>query len=157
MDTKQNTLIKENDIKSQLLSTKEQIMKADDTIKNLIDKKYKLENLDLIKEINDNLQITHQSNLEDITLYSDKISKLKEQFKKNEEILLNLRKENEILKKEKVKTQIKEENKNKINNIKDLSKSIGLQIIKETKSNNMINNNTNTDNTNIINDENKKK
>ena len=103
------------------------------------------------------MQITHQSNLEDITLYSDKISKLKEQFKKNEEILLNLRKENEILKKEKVKTQIKEENKNKINNIKDLSKSIGLQIIKETKSNNMINNNTNTDNTNIINDENKKK
>ena len=157
MDTKQNTLTKENDIKTQLLSTKEQIIKADDTIKNLIDKKYKLENLDLIKEINDNLQITHQSNLEDITLYSDKISKLKEQFKKNEEILLNLRKENEILKKEKVKTQIKEENKNKINNIKDLSKSIGLQIIKETKSNNMINNNTNTDNTNIINDENKKK
>ena len=132
-------------------------MKAGDIIKYLIDKKYKLENLDLIKEINDNLQITHQSNLEDITLYSDKISKLKEQFKKNEEILLNLRKENEILKKEKVKTQIKEENKNKINNIKDLSKSIGLQIIKETKSNNMINNNTNTDNTNIINDENKKK
>ena len=157
MDTKQNTLTKENDIKTQLLSTKEQIIKADDTIKNLIDKKYKLENLDLIKEINDNLQITHQSNLEDITLYSDKISKLKEQYKKNEEILLNLRKENEILKKEKVKTQIKEENKNKINNIKDLSKSIGLQIIKETKSNNMINNNTNTDNTNIINDENKKK
>jgi len=157
MDTKQNTLIKENDIKTQLLSTKEEIMKAGDIIKYLIDKKYKLENLDLIKEINDNLQITHQSNLEDITLYSDKISKLKEQFKKNEEILLNLRKENEILKKEKVKTQIKEENKNKINNIKDLSKSIGLQIIKETKSNNMINNNTNTDNTNIINDENKKK
>ena len=157
MEIKQNTLTKENNIKTQLLSTKEQIMKADDTIKNLIDKKYKLENLDLIKEINDNLQITHQSNLEDITLYSDKISKLKEQFKKNEEILLNLRKENEILKKEKVKTQIKEENKNKINNIKDLSKSIGLQIIKETKSNNMINNNTNTDNTNIINDENKKK
>ena len=157
MDTKQNTLIKENDIKTQLLSTKEEIMKADDTIKYLLDKKYKLENLDLIKEINDNLQITHQSNLEDITLYSDKISKLKEQFKKNEEILLNLRKENEILKKEKVKTQIKEENKNKINNIKDLSKSICLQIIKETKSNNMINNNTNTDNTNIINDENKKK
>jgi ABC-type uncharacterized transport system ATPase subunit len=132
-------------------------MKAEEKIKYLKDKKYKLENLDLIKEINDNLQITHQSNLEDITLYSDKISKLKEQFKKNEEILLNLRKENEILKKEKVKTQIKEENKNKINNIKDLSKSIGLQIIKETKSNNMINNNTNTDNTNIINDENKKK
>ena len=157
MDTKQNTLTKENDIKTQLLSTKEQIIKADDTIKNLIDKKYKLENLDLIKEINDNLQITHQSNLEDITLYSDKISKLKKKFKKNEEILINLRKENEILKKEKVKTQIKEENKNKINNIKDLSKSIGLQIIKETKSNNMINNNTNTDNTNIINDENKKK
>ena len=157
MEIKQNTLTKENNIITQLLSTKEQIMKADEKIKYLKDKKYKLENLDLIKEINDNLQITHQSNLEDITLYSDKISKLKEQFKKNEEILLNLRKENEILNKEKVKTQIKEENKNKINNIKDLSKSIGLQIIKETKSNNMINNNTNTDNTNIINDENKKK
>jgi hypothetical protein len=157
MEIKQNTLLMKNDIKTKLLSTKEEIMKAGDIIKYLIDKKYKLENLDLIKEINDNLQITHQSNLEDITLYSDKISKLKEQFKKNEEILLNLRKENEILKKEKVKTQIKEENKNKINNIKDLSKSIGLQIIKETKSNNMINNNTNTDNTNIINDENKKK
>ena len=157
MEIKQNTLLMKNDIKTKLLSTKEEIMKAGDIIKYLIDNKYKLENLDLIKEINDNLQITHQSNLEDITLYSDKISKLKEQFKKNEEILLNLRKENEILKKEKVKTQIKEENKNKINNIKDLSKSIGLQIIKETKSNNMINNNTNTDNTNIINDENKKK
>ena len=157
MEIKQNTLLMKNDIKTKLLSTKEEIMKAGDIIKYLIDKKYKLENLDLIKEINDNLQITHQSNLEDITLYSDKISKLKEQFKKNEEILLNLRKENEILKKEKVKTQIKEENKNKINNIKGLSKSIGLQIIKETKSNNMINNNTNTDNTNIINDENKKK
>ena len=157
MEIKQNTLIMKNNIKTQLLSTKEQIMKADDIIKYLKYKKYKLENLDLIKEINHNLQITHQSNLKDITLYSDKISKLKEQFKKKEQILLNLRKENEILKKEKVKTQIKEENKNKINNIKDLSKSIGLQIIKETKSNNMINNNTNTDNTNIINDENKKK
>ena len=157
MEIKQNTLLMKNDIKTKLLSTKEEIMKAGDIIKYLIDKKYKLENLDLIREINDNLQITHQTNLEDITLYSDKISKLEEQLKKKEEILLNLRKENEILKKEKVKTQIKEENKNKINNIKDLSKSIGLQIIKETKSNNMINNNTNTDNTNIINDENKKK
>ena len=62
-----------------------------------------------------------------------------------------------MLKKEKVKTQITEENKNKnkITNIKDLSKIIGLQIIKEIKNNNTINDNT--DNTNIINDENKKK
>ena len=157
MEIKQNTLTTENNIKTQLLSTKEQIMKAEEEIKILKDKKYELEDLDLIKEINEKLQITHQTNLEDIALYSDKISKFEEQLKKKEEILLNLRKENEILKKEKVKTQIKEENKNKINNIKDLSKSIGLQIIKETKSNNMINNNTNTDNTNIINDENKKK
>jgi len=103
MEIKQNTLTKENNIITQLLSTKEQIMKADEKIKYLKDKKYKLENLDLIREINDNLQITHQINLEDITLYSDKISKLEEQLKKKEEILLNLRKENEILKKKKLK------------------------------------------------------
>ena len=90
MEIKQNTLLMKNDIKTKLLSTKEEIMKAGDIIKYLIDKKYKLENLDLIKEINDNLQITQQSNLEDITLYSDKISKLKEQFKKNEEKRRNI-------------------------------------------------------------------
>ena len=103
MEIKQNTLTKKNNIITQLLSTKEQIMKAEEEIKNLKDKKYELEDLDLIKEINEKLQITHQTNLEDIALYSDKISKFEEQLKKKEEILLNLRKENEILKKKKLK------------------------------------------------------
>ena len=39
MEIKQNTLIMKNDIKTKLLSTKDEIMKAGDIIKYLIDKK----------------------------------------------------------------------------------------------------------------------
>ena len=56
--------------------------KAEEEIKNLKEKKLKLENPDLIKEENEDLKLTHELCLEDIKAYNEKIIKLKEMLKK---------------------------------------------------------------------------
>jgi len=121
-------------ISSQLSSTQSMIEKAEEKIKTLKETISKRQNPNLLKEENEDLKLTHQLSEEDIKIYSEKILKLKEEFSKNEGILLKLREENEKLKKEKneIKRQSKE-NQNMILNFKDLKKSINLKIKKDSK------------------------
>ena len=82
-------------ISSQLSSTQSMIEKAEEKIKTLKETISKRQNPNLLKEENEDLKLTHQLSEEDIKIYSEKILKLKEEFSKNEGILLKLREENE--------------------------------------------------------------
>ena len=127
-------------ISSQLSSTENMISKAEEKIRTLKEEISKRENPNLLKEENEDLKLTHQLSEEDIKIYNEKILKLKEEFKKNEGILLKLREENEKLKKE--KNAIKQEskkNQNMILNFKDLHKSINLKIKTDLKKDNIKN------------------
>ena len=126
-----------NELKSEISKTEKQIKVSDLKIESLREEKLKSENPVLIKDENDILEITLQSNTVDIKLYKEKIIKLKRDIEKNEKKLLKLREENAKLKKEKkiIKKESKG-NKKKILNIKDLSQSIGIKIKEELKDDN---------------------
>ena len=127
------------------ISLSQKMMKnAEDEIKKLKEKKSKMENLDILKEEKEDLLLTHQLIIEDIKIYKEKISKLKEEVKSNETRLLNLREENEKLKKEKnINNQESNENKNVILNFIDLYKSTKLKrkTINQNENDNNINHN----------------
>ena len=126
-----------DELKSEISKTEKQIKASDLKIESLREEKLKSENPVLIKDENDILEITLQSNTVDIKLYKEKIIKLKRDIEKNEKKLLKLREENAKLKKEKkiIKKESKG-NKKKILNIKDLSQSIGIKIKEELKDDN---------------------
>ena len=126
-----------DELKSEISTTEKQIKASDLKIESLREEKLKSENPVLIKDENDILEITLQSNTVDIKLYKEKIIKLKKDIEKNEKKLLKLREENAKLKKEKkiIKKESKG-NKKKILNIKDLSQSIGIKIKEELKDDN---------------------
>ena len=126
-----------DELKSEISTTEKKIKASDLKIESLREEKLKSENPVLIKDENDILEITLQSNTVDIKLYKEKIIKLKRDIEKNEKKLLKLREENAKLKKEKkiIKKESKG-NKKKILNIKDLSQSIGIKIKEELKDDN---------------------
>ena len=127
-------------LRSQLSSTKNSIIHAENKIKALKEAITKRKNPDLLKQENENLKLTHQLGSENIRIYNEKILKLKNQFKMNEEVLLKLREKNKQLKIE--KNAIKQESKpsqNVISNFKDLYKSINLKKKTDLKSDNVKN------------------
>ena len=136
------------------LSLSQKLMKnAEDEIKNLKEKKSRMENLDFLEEEKEDLLLTHQLIIEDIKIYKEKISKLKEEVKSNETRLLNLREENEKLKKEKnINEQESNEDKNVILNFVDLYKSTKIK----RKTINLKENDNNINNNKINNEKNKK-
>ena len=133
MDPKTNNI---DDLKSQISSTEAKIKEAEGIIELFKERKLKYENPSLIRDENDILDFTHQSNGVDIKLYNEKILKLQKEVEKNGQKLLKLREENAKLKKEKnIETDNPEpqENKNRILNLKDLTQSINLIIRTESK------------------------
>ena len=133
MDPKTNNI---DDLKSQISSTEAKIKEAEGIIELFKERKLKYENPSLIRDENDILDFTHQSNGVDIKLYNEKILKLQKEVEKNGQKLLKLREENAKLKKDKnIETNNPEpqENKNRILNLKDLTQSINLIIRTESK------------------------
>ena len=133
MDPKTNNI---DDLKSQISSTETKIKEAEGIIELFKERKLKYENPSLIRDENDILDFTHQSNGVDIKLYNEKILKLQKEVEKNGQKLLKLREENAKLKKDKnIETNNPEpqENKNRIFNLKDLTQSINLIIRTESK------------------------
>ena len=134
-----------DELNEQISSTESKIKEADKLIEHFKEKKLKYENPSLFKDSNEILDFTHQSNLVDIKLYEEKISKLKKEVEKNGQKLLKLREENAKLKKDKnVSGQEPKENKNVILNLKDLTQSINLLVKSESKD---VNNDTDTSTT----------
>ena len=133
MDPKTNNI---DDLKSQISSTEAKIKEAEGIIELFKERKLKYENPSLIRDENDILDFTHQSNGVDIKLYNEKILKLQKEVEKNGQKLLKLREENAKLKKEKnieTNNPEPEDNKNRILNLKDLTQSINLIIRTESK------------------------
>ena len=92
---KDNNLNILDDIKLELLISEENLKKADEEIRILKEIKMKKENPNLLKEENEDLELTHQLCLEDKKIYNEKVSKLKEEKYKNEAKISKLREENE--------------------------------------------------------------
>ena len=135
------------EIKSKISSTEKEIKEAEEKIKDLTHKKLKHQSPALQKDENEVLELAHQMNTLDIKLYKEKIERMGKDLKNKEETFLKLREENEKLKKEKNKNINKQESKeikNRILNIKDLSKSIGILIRQDS---------TNETDTEVTNDE----
>ena len=118
-------------LKSKIVESEVNLKKAEEEIKILKDIKMKKDNPDLIKEENEDLELTHQLYLEDIKIYKEKILKLKEEQKTIDSKIIKIKQENEKLKKEKninLQKQDSTSNKSIISNIKDLCKSQNFQI-----------------------------
>ena len=122
-----------------------ELKELNDTIENL---SKKLETITLVKEENKNLDIIHKYNQEDILNYTTQINELKETEKMNNEKIVRLKKEKEELIKIKSTKIQKQINRNGINNIRDLSMSLGFDFI---------NNNFGDNEENGINENNKEK
>ena len=126
------------EIKLQISNSEEKLKKADAKIKKLKDIKRKKNNPTLLREENEDLDLTHQLCLEDKKIYNEKISKLKEEIKRNKEKILKLKEDNDNFKKEKnTNEQDSKSYHNMIFNIKDLCNKIHLQIKKQTNNNNL--------------------
>ena len=85
MDPKTNNI---DDLKSQISSTESKIKEAEGIIELFKERKLKYENPSLIRDENDVLDFTHQSNGVDIKLYNEKILKLQKEVEKNGQKLL---------------------------------------------------------------------
>ena len=134
-----NYLNADIELVQQLSYSESQLKELNNTINNL---SKELEKITLIKEENKNLETVHKYNQEDILIYKAQINELKETEKTNNEKIMELRKENEELTKIKdIKEEQKQDNRNSsINNIRDLSLSLGLDFINENDNNNEENN-----------------
>ena len=84
-------------------------------------------NVNTGKEENENLKLMHQLCENDISEYNEQIRALELNINANAKILDILRKENESLKKN--KKQEKEDSKKPLNNIRDISKRFGINLI----------------------------
>ena len=123
-----------DDLVKQFSLSENQLNELNEEIKNLSEKlKIEIENKNKIsnlKEENKTLEDIQKISQEDINKFNSQIKELETNEKLNNEKINELRKENEQLKKEKEnKIKNEENNKNIINNIKDLSKSLGLNLI----------------------------
>ena len=135
---KDNNLNILDDIKLELLISEENLKKADEEIRILKEIKMKKENPNLLKEENEDFELTHQLCLEDKKIYNEKITKLKEEKYQNEAKISKLKEENEKLKKDKnINNPESKTYQNVIFNIKDLCKKIGLEIKKQSNNNNL--------------------
>ena len=84
-------------------------------------------NVNTGKEENENLKLMHQLCENDISDYKGQIKALESNINSNTKILDDLRKENQSLKKN--KKPEKDDNKKPLNNIRDISKRFGINLI----------------------------
>ena len=139
----------ENLVKSLSLS-ESNLKTSNEEIKNLSKKLKDLQKKNsLLKDDNKYLETIHNINQDDIRNCNAQIKELESQKKANDKKIINLRKKNEDLKIKK-QTKIKE-NKNIINNIKDLSKTLGINLIDyNLEEENKIDNISKNENNNIV-------
>ena len=128
----------------QLSHSENELKKAEQIIQRLKEEKKVIMpqkgNPNIIKEENERLKITHQFNLSYIKDYQNQTLDLQKQLKNNQAKLIKLKEENENIKKRfsKFKNSNNITNNYLIKNIKDLKKTIKLDIY---KNNNPIHNN----------------
>ena len=132
----------------QLSNYENELKKAEQTIQELNEEKIIIisqkENPNIIKEENECLNITHQICLSDIKDYQNQVLNLQQEIDNNQTKLIKLKEENENLKKKFSKFENNNNNtnnNNRIKNIKDLKKTIKLDIYKnkDQNQNNIIN------------------
>ena len=131
----------------QLSNYENELKNAEQTIQGLNEEKIIIisqnENPNIIKEENERLKITHQFNLSYIKDYQNQALDLQKQLKNNQAKLIKLKEENENIKKRfsKFKNSNNITNNYLIKNIKDLKKTIKLDIYKNNNPthNNIIN------------------
>ena len=85
------------------------------------------------------MEVIHKLNQEDVLNYTSQLNELKEIEKKNNETIMKLKKEKEELIKNKDIKIPKQDNRNRINNIRDLSASLGFDFIKNNLEDNQEN------------------
>ena len=117
-----------DDLVKEFSISESQLNELDDEIKNLSEQLKIKQKISLIKEENKTLEEIHSFNQEDLMNYLNQKKELEEKEKLNNEILNKLREENEELIKLKNNKIEENLNINKINSIKDLSKSLGFEI-----------------------------
>ena len=83
-----------------------------------------------LEEENESLKLIHQLCENDISEYNEQIKSLEENIKSNSDVLNNLRKENENLKKAKNVQREDIEDKKSLTEIKRISKKYGLKLFK---------------------------
>ena len=83
-----------------------------------------------LEEENESLKLIHQLCENDISEYNEQIKSLEENIKSNSDVLNNLRKENENLKKAKNVQREDIEDKKSLTEIKGISKKYGLKLFK---------------------------
>ena len=127
----------------QLSNSENELKKAEQTIQQLKEEKIikisKKENPNIIKEENEYLKITHQICLSDIKDNQNQILYLQNELKNNQTKTIKLKEENENLKKRFSNFNNNNNitnNNNRIKNIKDLKKTIKLDIYKNNNHNN---------------------
>ena len=130
----------------QLSNYENELKKAEQTIQELNEEKIIIisqkENPNIIKEENECLNITHQICLSDIKDYQNQVLNLQQEIYNNQTKIIKLKEENENLKKKFSKFENNNNtNNNRIKNIKDLKKTIKLDIYKnkDQNQNNIIN------------------
>ena len=117
------------DIILQLSSSENELKKANDIIKNLSNELELLKNKNSkLKEENEEYDLINKICSKDISEYKEEIKKLNKNKNDNEKRISELKNENQNLKKKKAKKSKEKEKKNPINNIMDLSKSLGFII-----------------------------
>ena len=124
-------------IKLNLEKSERNLKTANEILKDLQEQKAKRDNPNILKEENEDLDITHRLCIEDIKHYNENILQLQKEQKLNEDIILKLKKENEKLKKEKNVPDNNNNNKNSkaygefVLNMKDLCKKLGFKLLKK--------------------------
>ena len=126
-------------IKLNLEKSERNLKTANEILKDLQEQKAKRDNPNILKEENEDLDITHRLCIEDIKHYNENILQLQKEQKLNEDIILKLKKENEKLKKEKNVPDNNNNNNNKnskaygefVLNMKDLCKKLGFKLLKK--------------------------
>ena len=129
----------------QLSESENQIKKLNEEIQNLKNKLNNKDKIEKIKEENKNLKATNNLFQADIINYKEQINYLTQKINENESEILKLRNVKLSLMIKGSNKPVKKENKNLINSIQDLKKSLNLE---------KLNNNNNDDESNI--DTNKK-
>jgi len=128
----------------QLSNYENELKNAEQTIQGLNEEKIIIisqnENPNIIKEENESLKLIHQVNLSDIKDYQNEVLYLQNELKNNQTKIIKLKEENENLKKRLSKFENKDNisNNNRIKNIKDLKKTIKLDIYKNNNHNHNI-------------------
>ena len=130
------------DLVMQLSESEEMLNKQNEEIKNIKEAKEKKsnqtfinkDNYNTLKQENEGLELSHKLCLEDIKEYKDNLLKLEEEQKKNERKILMLKEENTKLKNEnnKLNKIDSKDYKKTIINIKDLRKTLGFGILKQS-------------------------